>query len=767
MPSTPDEAEDTKHVAIKIPQGDALARREKLNKITKLGLKHMEDKKVKVTILGHEIGLQDAVGQVGNAVDWALDYIKDAIKDVPYAPAVMAAISLVLPLLKNPAVVEAANREGFMYVTSQMRYYIGMESFLLPEDMKPDLKADLTQRVIDLYKLIISFEVQCAIRFYRNRTKNYFRGTINYDRWDEKLASIKEQERELDKKFYKAISGAGLQKLKDLALEAKTSRKNLDNILGEIQDLVIASRSQRDLTEKIHQRMSDDEDRRRRDTLQASDPTLDKVRIEDEKGGLLRDSYCWILDHMVFQWWRDSGGDQLLWIKGDAGKGKTMLLCGIIDELIRLAGHTANISFFFCQATDSRINNATAVLRGLIYLLVIEQPSLTKHIHDSSFEGPNAWFALSRVFNDILEDPLLQKTYVVIDALDECSSDLARLLKFIVQKSSTYSHVKWVVSSRKWSNIKTELDDAAQLKLDLEFNQEAVSASVNSFIESRVKWLAKRKKFDQETKDIVQEYLSLKSNGTFLWVALVCKELVNVERWEVQEKLKEFPPGLTDLYKRMLNQVCVSEHSKLCASILGLVSVVYRPITLDELTSLIDLPKTIANYEDLTHIIGLCGSFLTLREHISLVHLSAKEFLIEKASRELFPCGVGAAHHAIFIRSLEVMAKTLKRDIYKLGSPGYPIEEVEQRDPDSLAAARYPCVYGIDHLQDCDPTKYVKVFEKDGPVDIFLQEKFLYWIEALSLLRSMSKGVASILRLDKLVKVSFQRCTLGVVPTFL
>lgn len=45
-----------------------------------------------------------------------------------------------------------------------------------------------------------------------------------------------------------------------------------------------------------------------------------------------------------------------------------MLLCGIIDELSKMAMDKTNISFFFCQATNSRINNATAVLRGLIYM---------------------------------------------------------------------------------------------------------------------------------------------------------------------------------------------------------------------------------------------------------------------------------------------------------------------------------------------------------------------------------------------------------------
>jgi hypothetical protein len=47
-----------------------------------------------------------------------------------------------------------------------------------------------------------------------------------------------------------------------------------------------------------------------------------------------------------------------------------MLLCGIIDELVKSASYIANVSFFFCQATDARINNAIAVLRGLLYLLV-------------------------------------------------------------------------------------------------------------------------------------------------------------------------------------------------------------------------------------------------------------------------------------------------------------------------------------------------------------------------------------------------------------
>ena len=136
-----------------------------------------------------------------------------------------------------------------------------------------------------------------------------------------------------------------------------------------------------------------------------------------------------------------------------------MHLCGIIDELIKSTPDTVAISFFFCQATDDRISNATAVLRGLIFLLVGKQPLLILHVrrrYDQAgkqlFEDVNAWEALSKILAGILEDPHLQSTYLIIDALDECTTDLSLLLD-LVQRSSVYSRIRWIVSSRNWPSI--------------------------------------------------------------------------------------------------------------------------------------------------------------------------------------------------------------------------------------------------------------------------------------------------------------------------
>ncbi|OAF55284.1 Vegetative incompatibility protein HET-E-1 [Pseudogymnoascus destructans] len=100
-----------------------------------------------------------------------------------------------------------------------------------------------------------------------------------------------------------------------------------------------------------------------------------------------------------------------------------MLLCGIIDELQKSMGQTGLLSYLFCQATDSRINSATAVLRGLVFLLVDQQLSLISHVQrkyghagKTLFEDANAWFALSEIFTNILNDPSLRLTYLIVDA---------------------------------------------------------------------------------------------------------------------------------------------------------------------------------------------------------------------------------------------------------------------------------------------------------------------------------------------------------------
>ncbi|KAJ5553181.1 hypothetical protein N7494_002559 [Penicillium frequentans] len=494
--------------------------------------------------------------------------------------------------------------------------------------------------------------------------------------------------------------------------------------------------------------------------LQTTNPHDDKDRIESTNGGLLKDSYRWILENEEFKQWQNSPSS-LLWIRGDPGKGKTMLLCGIIDELSSTL-EAANVSFFFCQATDSRINTATAVLRGLIYSLVENQPSLLCHVMarysqsgKTLFQDTNAWHALSKIFTDILRDPAIQKTYLIIDALDECIADLPSLLDLIVQESSAYPHVQWIVSSRNWPDIEEHLHTALHMApISLELNEISVSKAVSKFVQHKVCVLSKAKKYNLSTRDAISNYLISNAHGTFLWVALICQDLTRTPRWQALKKLESFPPKLDALYRRMIDQIRKSEGAELYKRILAVMSTVYRPITLDELKSYIDMPDIIDDYDALSEIIAFCGSFLSIREDtVIFVHQSAKDFLLSRELTDIMPTGIEGEHHTIFLRSLNVMSNILRRDISGIQNPGLPFTKVKKPGLCPLIAIKYACVHWVEHLQDCNP---VGDFHGDladqGSVDLFLRQKYLYWLEALTLLRSMSEGITAMLKLEALLR---------------
>jgi hypothetical protein len=530
--------------------------------------------------------------------------------------------------------------------------------------------------------------------------------------------------------------------------------------------------------ENAFKRLLEEIDKSSKDLLQhlyITNPRHDKKRIEEIKGGLLENSYHWILENSDFQRWRDDEQSRLLWIKGDPGKGKTMLLCGIINELNKSMPKTDQLSYFFCQATDSRINNATAVLRGLMYLLVDQQPSLISHIRKkydhagkALFEDMNAWVALSEILTDILQDPRLNSTYLIVDALDECVTDLLKLLDFIVRKSCISSRVKWIVSSRNWPDIEERLERAGhKVRLSLELNAEPVSTAVSMFIRHKVLQLAEKRRYDDKTRDAVLYYLSLHANDTFLWVALVCQNLENISRRDTLASLSAFPPGLRSLYGRMVEQIRSSDGASLYKRIVATIALAYRPLTLDELASVVEVEDMSADLALLREIVGLCGSLLAVRQNtVYLVHQSVKDYLLADASNVIFPSGKEDAHYIIFSKSLQVMSRTLRRDIYNLRSPGYRIEQVKQPYQDPLAGSRYSCIYWVDHL--CAWISSSRVEHRDdlrdgGTVEIFMRKKYLYWLEALSLCKRMSDGVVSMVKLETLLKVNFRLVMLPIV----
>ena len=130
------------------------------------------------------------------------------------------------------------------------------------------------------------------------------------------------------------------------------------------------------------------------------------------------------------------------------------------------------------------------------------------------------------------------------------------------------------------------------------------------------------------------------------------------------------------------------------------------------------------------------------RGHCLFYTLVHKGLLFAKASEDIFPYGKAEAHYIIFSRSLQALSKTLDWDMHNLRALGYPAERIEQPDQDPLAVSRYSCIYWVDHLCNSDPKSSANHgvgLQDGGAVHKFIRKKYLYWLEALSLCKSMSK----------------------------
>ena len=660
-------------------------------------------------------------------------------------------------MLANPITETRANCEGIAYVVSRIDWYWQLSKLLLDENRDDSksagLRDELEKHVIDLYKALLSYQMKSVCSYYRSRHIVFWRDVIKLDDWAGTLEAVHSAEKTVREDSATYNTENIKTHLDSLAKTAKSlEEKLLPGFRQALQEQTAAQM-------KMQQ---DEENKECLRNLCATDPCHDKERIEKDKGGLLNDLHRWVLQHSDFRRWHDDDQTRLLWVKGDPGKGKTMLLIGIINELEQQSAPAA-LAYFFCQGTDSRLNNATAVLKGLIYRLVMQQPLLITHLREKyDHQGPglfqdvNAFVALSKIFRAMLCDPKLTSAYIVVDALDECEAEQKQLLNLVADNISASAHIKWILSSRNRPEIERELKlDDLGMKLSLELTQHAeqVARAVNAYIDFKVSQVQSLKD-DDAKRDQVRDILRQKANGTFLWVAIVAQELQITNSWDILRVVEEVPTGLEELYDRMMSQIqqLKRKDPEFCRLVLSTVVLTYRPLRLAELGALSGLPNEITGSMDsMRAIVALCGSFLTIQDgHVYLIHQSVKDYLSGKASSTIFLSGPTDVHHTIFLRSLETMSTTLQKNIYNLDHHGLLIGEITAPDPDPLAAIRYSCVHWIGHF--CDG--YSNSGSKVETIGDFFHTKTLYWLEALSLIQRIGDAILSIIRLESLLRVS-------------
>ncbi|KFY45191.1 hypothetical protein V494_01091 [Pseudogymnoascus sp. VKM F-4513 (FW-928)] len=504
-----------------------------------------------------------------------------------------------------------------------------------------------------------------------------------------------------------------------------------------------------------------------------TDPREDRNRILASKNPLLEGSCAWIFEDPTFtRWWTDDDC-QIFWIRGDPGKGKTMMMMALIDEIsqrLELSQTSGMLSYFFCQSTIKELSNASAIIRGLTYLLCAQNSELVRHLRkkydeagDKLFEELNMFHSLWATLIEVLQDSTVPKFYIMVDALDECDQQsLETFLRTLLQGvPGLVNKVKWVVTSRNERSIIENFRCNRQSHdMSLELHSSNVDNAVKSFVNFKVHDLATRKKYASELQTYIRDYLNQHADGTFLWVSLVCKELEKVKLWKAREACIKYPAGLDPLYQRMIELIQLDEDKEEMFQVLRTMTLACRPLDLSELGVLAKLPQDLAaNAEAVLELIESCGSFLTVRDQVVyFVHKSAKDyFTTGDHSTTIFPHGQAGAqselgYQLVWLMSDSDSPRPLTRNICNK-SVGTLREEMDDADIFNRLPKynQYACSFWVHHLKESG-----LCLKDNDQVHQFLQEHLLHWLEALSLLRKSRDAILILSSLQNNLKARTQ-----------
>jgi WD40 repeat protein len=428
------------------------------------------------------------------------------------------------------------------------------------------------------------------------------------------------------------------------------------------------------------------------------------------------------------------------------------------------------IAPFFFQHTDPALNTAVSALRALIFVLIDQHKSLIRHIQakydsagDGLFEGPNAFFALWAVLEDILRDPGLPPIFLFIDALDECGYQQTELLKHIIRfRPTTPQTVKWFLTSRNESWILDHLAyESVCSNISLELNARSVSYAVTLYVKAKVRELTTRKRYTEELASEVETQLEQKAMGTFLWVALVCDELQKLRGVRhVRKVLAKFHPGIQSLYERFMfriEQLDDYGDADCCRAILAFVTLAYRPPSVQEVSSMADLPADICgDAAGMSELLDLCAPFVIVRTGtVYFIHQSAKDFFVIGDGLRIFTSGLEDAHHKIGMRALHIMSENLKEDICNVGGSGCMLPELRDHSEEAFPSQLpYPCTFWATHFCRPSPTTSTMLSLEDlNMMATFFHTHLLHWLEGSAIIGQMSEVLRTIGKIEEAIHI--------------
>ncbi|KAI9763764.1 MAG: hypothetical protein M1839_006312, partial [Geoglossum umbratile] len=487
------------------------------------------------------------------------------------------------------------------------------------------------------------------------------------------------------------------------------------------------------------------------------------------------------LRRQIAEWAEDRNSNPIFWLKGMAGTGKSTIARSVAQSFADQ--HQLAASFFFKRGEGER-SNATRFFTTIATDLMAYVPGLISGIRKALDADPGI---SERVLKDQFEKLILQPLseiqqaplqtlayIVVIDALDECEQekDIRVILQLLARtKDIKPVSLRILVTSRPELPIRLgfkEMSDGTYQDLVLhEVLKRTIEHDIRLFLEHELREIQKQRSLSSNwpRKDQIQALVEL-AVPLFIFAATACRYIADRrdnprKRLEVilQYQLATHISKLDRTYLPILGQLLDDEdeadkqrRTSEFQDIVGSIVVLESPLSISSLAHLFQISK-----EDIRCRLDSLHSVLSIPDSedlpVRILHRSFRDFLVDSQKKGKSPFWIDEreTHERLANKCLELLSSPegLRQNMCKLLNPGTLRSEIDERTiaiclPPEL---QYACRYWVHHLERSD----CHIHDED-PIHLFLQKYFLYWLEAMSLIREAYKCIHIINRLQALAE---------------
>jgi ankyrin repeat domain-containing protein 50 len=275
-----------------------------------------------------------------------------------------------------------------------------------------------------------------------------------------------------------------------LALNGETLK-----VVRAIQDSV------KEVSESIQKMTITDRHKRILKWLKSSDPSVNHNAARKKHEPTTGD---WLLESEIFTKWRE-GTKASLWLNGKPGAGKTILCSTVIDYIKSCRLNSADTyAYFYFDFSDAGKQKVTSMLSSIIAQLSVPVlPAVVDELYSKCNNGnqQSSQDDLVKTLISLFKDSY--RTYLILDALDECSErkDLLVALRQIIQVTSLQVNV--LVTSREEQDIFEGLQGVIPESVNLECGglDADIERHIKKCLENDTEWRKDPPYIKQEIQD--------------------------------------------------------------------------------------------------------------------------------------------------------------------------------------------------------------------------------------------------------------------------